>query len=84
MSDIMLTLQSPLPWADKRAFLLSYRYQTPARCGETVPDADVVLESDPSFNEPGTWDEVRRARNFGIITNDQYLEVAQALGTRRG
>lgn len=70
-----------LTWDELRAALIAFPYETPARVKKRAssPSAHWVDVENASFHDAETWDEVRHARNFGWITNEQYLDVARAL-----
>ena len=67
-------IQSGLPWPELRDKLVAYPYGKKTYTKNLLDDGD--------FHQPGTWDEVRRARNFGLITDAQYMEVVNALAAK--
>lgn len=48
----------------------SYSYKNPKR---TYSEAD----DEPPEREYGTWDEVRNARNVGLLSSDEYLTIVR-------
>jgi DNA-binding protein HU-beta len=62
---------------------LAYRkYPDPARYRNRPQNPFEVEVSDPPVYDEGTWDEVVRARNLGLLTQDEYLALAEAAWER--
>jgi hypothetical protein len=68
---------------DDLVHILSERgYPRPARYAERSEDPFAVEMTDAPGYDEGTWDEVLRARNIGLLTPDEYTALAKAAWTR--
>lgn len=68
-------------WPTTLDRLVSWRYGTTARSkAPRPPTADAVFArgEDETFHDAGTWDEVRRARDRGVLSGEQYAELIAA------
>lgn len=65
-------------WDSLKEWLATKRYPIPVRYIQARDESDDLV----SYQE-GTWDEVRRCRNMGLISNDQYMEIVGAADKKR-
>lgn len=69
---------SGVGWEQLRDTLANRTYPKPERySGPRDESNDLVAYTD------GTWDEVRRCRNIGLLTDDQYMEIVKLADARK-
>jgi hypothetical protein len=59
-------------WDELKDWLASRRYPVPERFLQPRDESD-----DAGGYTEGTWDEVNRCRNMGLLTDAQYQEILQ-------
>jgi len=69
---------SGVGWEKLRDWLASREYPDPERYSRPRDMSDDLAP----YTE-GTWDEVRRCRNAGLLTQDEYMDVVREADARR-
>ena len=57
-------------WDSLKLWLANRTYPIPERYSQPRDESSDLV----SYSE-GTWDEVRRARNIGLLTDDEYMSI---------
>ena len=65
-------------WDALKAQLATRTYPTPERYVRPRDESDDLVP----YTE-GTWDEVRRCRNVGLLTDDEYLQIVREADQHR-
>jgi hypothetical protein len=86
ITDIIVAYrQGETTWDELVENLTTRKYATPSRYEnrpKTMAETEGYWEG-VSYREDGTWDEVRRARNRGLLTSPEYLDLVRISEEKR-
>lgn len=70
------------PWTELRDWLGQRTYPAPARAGR-APILDRAQDDSVPYTD-GTWDEVDRCHNVGLLTHAEFREILQMQWAKHG
>lgn len=72
----------PKGWAALRDWLVGHKYVAPVRYNDPQPGPTEERDWETEYPYPGSFDEVKAARDIGLLTRDEYGEVSRAIDER--